>query len=265
MREMIALTQEQISNKAPQVYTKAPHGAVSQKYSFLPTYQIIEDMEKLGWLVSDAKTAKSKNDDQLAYGKHMVKFFNPAITLLDSEGGIEAYPEILIMNNHRGWGQFRFEIGVFRLICENGLIIKDKDLGQFNLRHFGYSFAELQRLVNQAIEVLPNVVQKINILSNKIMSENEITAFATAAIKARFGEEKLVHPEEIMEVISTSRDADNGSTLWVVFNRIQEKVIRGGFTLIDGNNKQRQARKIVNMLEDVKLNQKLWELTAEFV
>lgn len=262
---MIALTQEQIETRAPQVYTVAPHEGVSTKYSFLPTYQIVEDMEKLGWLVSDAKTAKSKDVDQLAYGKHMVKFYNPGITLLDQEGGIEAYPEILIINNHRGWGQFRFEIGVFRLICENGLIIKDKDLGQFKLRHLGYSFEELQRLVNQAIEVLPNVVQKINVLSNKVMTEQEITTFATAAIKARFGEEKLVHPEEIMEVLATSRDADCGNTLWVVFNRIQEKITGGGFTTIDVNDKKRRTRKIVNMLEDVRLNQRLWELTEQFV
>ena len=264
MKNLTPLTKEQIAEQAPQVYTEAPHEAVSSKYTFLPTYQIIDDMEKLGWLVSDAKTMKSKNATQKKYGKHMVKFYNPNIVINDNEGNAEAYPEILITNNHRGWGQFKFEIGVFRLVCSNGLVIKDKDMGTFNLRHFGYSFDELKRLVEQAVNALPDVVQKINTLSTKVMSQDEMRKFAEMAIKARFGEEKLVDDYEINQVLQANRPQDEGNTLWVVFNRTQEHLMNGGFTITTAGKKERKVRKITNMLKDVELNQKLWELTAEF-
>lgn len=264
MNKLTPLTQEQIASQAPQVYTEAPHQNVSSKYTFLPTYQIVNDMEKLGWLVSDAKTMKSKNETQKKYGKHMVKFFHPDIFIKDAEGEIEAYPEILITNNHRGWGQFKFEIGVFRLVCSNGLVIKDKDMGTFNLRHFGYSFEELKALVEQAVAALPDVVQKINTLSNKVMTADEMRKFAEMAIKARFGEEKLVDDYEINQVLQANRTQDEGNTLWVVFNRTQEHLMNGGFTITTAGKKERKVRKITNMLKDVELNQKLWELTAEF-
>ncbi len=264
MQKLTPLTPEQIKERAPQVYTQAPHAKVSSKYTFLPTYQIIEDMEKLGWLVADAKTMKSKNDIQKEFGKHIVMFYHPDIYIKDEQGGIEAYPQILIQNNHRGWGRFKFEIGIFRLVCTNGLVIKSADYGTFEMRHLGYSFEELKELVEKAIDILPNVVQKINTLSNRVMSDKEMREFAEKAIQARFGEEKLVDQSEIAQVLASTRDQDSGNNLWVVMNRVQEHLIRGGFTTIGADKKERKVRKITNMLKDVELNQKLWELTEQF-
>jgi hypothetical protein len=264
MQKLQALTQEQIQTKAPQVYTQAPFDGVSKNYTFLPTYQIVEDMEKLGWSVSDAKTMKSKTKVQKEFGKHMVTFFNPDIFIKDENGDIEAYPQVLIMNNHRGWGKFRFEIGVFRLICSNGLVIKEKDFGTFDLRHIGYSFEELKRLVDQAVEVLPKAVERINIFSDKIMSSEEQTQFATKALQARFGEEKLVDASEIDQILYATRQEDQGNNLWTIFNRVQEHLVHGGFFTVSTDKKERKVRAIKNMQADVELNQKLWEVAAEF-
>lgn len=264
MTKLTALTPEQIAERAPQVYTQAPHEQVSEKYTFLPTYQIIEDMEKLGWQVADAKTMKSKNAIQKKYGKHIVMFFHPDIYIKNEEGGIEAYPQIMIQNNHRGWGRFKFEIGIFRLVCTNGLVIKSADYGTFVMRHLGYSFEELKQLVEQAIAILPNVVEKINTLSSREMTDKEMRLFAEKAIQARFGEEKLVDASEIQQVLASTREADSGNNLWVVMNRVQEHLVRGGFTTIGTDKKERKVRKITNMLKDVELNQKLWELTEQF-
>ncbi len=243
------LTRDQIAERAPQVYTEAPYEGVSGKYTFLPTYQIVEDMEKLGWFVSDAKTMKTSNATQRKYGKHMVMFYNPDISIKNAEGGAEAYPQILIINNHRGWGRFKFEIGIFRLVCSNGLVIKSEDYGTFEMRHFGYSFQELKELVEKAIDILPNVVQKINNLSNKIMTREEMHSFATKAIQARFGEERLVDASEVQQVLAAARGEDEGSNLWVVMNRVQEHLVRGGFTMVTAGKKERKVRKITNMLK----------------
>lgn len=258
------LTPEQIKERAPQVYTSAPFDKLSGKYTFLPTFQIVEDMAKLGWLVSDAKTMKSKNVIQKQYGKHMVMFFHPDIHIKDADGNIEAYPQILIQNNHRGWGRFKFEIGVFRLVCSNGLVIKSQDFGTFEMRHLGYSFEELKELVEKAIEILPDVVQKINTLSHREMTPAEMHSFAEKALKARFGEEKVADSYEIQQVLASVRPEDEGNNLWVCFNRVQEHLIRGGFTSVGADKKERRVRKISNMLKDVELNQKLWAIAEEF-
>lgn len=266
---MKALSHSEIMEAAPAVFTNQPHPKVSDKYSFLPTHRIIEDMAKLGWSVSSAKMAKTSNVQQRMYGKHMVQFFNPEIAIKDDQGNVEAYPQILIVNNHRGYGKLRFELGVFRLVCENGLVVKEegKDFGGFTLRHMGYSFEELKDLVNQAVQALPKVVAKINDFSVRIMSKEEQKAFAKRALEIRFGEEKVagVTDTQIQEMLNPLRKEDKGDDLYRVFNRVQEAVIRGGFN-IAGQTKSgtKKVRRISNMLKDLDVNGQLWVLAEEF-
>lgn len=264
MQKLVTLTPEQIKERAPQVYTTKPYDQVSEKYVFLPTHQIVDDMAKLGWQVSDAKTMKTKNQIQKKFGKHMVVFYHPDIFIKDDQGEIEAYPQILIQNNARGWGKLKFSVGIFRMICSNGIIIRDKDLGNFDLRHFGYSFQELQELMNRVVSALPDVVKKINVFTDKLMSSEEMRSFAERAIQARFGEERIVDQSEINQVLQADREADKGSNLWVVFNRTQESLIRGGFTVVGADKKERKVRKITNFMKDVELNEKLWEIAEAY-
>ena len=265
-KSLTIMTQEQIQKHAPQVYTQAPFDKTSKKYTFIPTYQIIDDMKSLGWEVCDAKSMKTDDDNQAKYGKHMVKFFNPEIFIADGNGGVEAYPQILIMNNHRGWGRFKFEIGVFRLVCSNGLVVKDKDMGSFVMRHLGYSFDELKQLVNKAVEALPGVVQKINTLSDRVMSAREQADFAKKALEVRLGEEKVFTDYEVRQVLMSNRKEDDGNTLWKVFNRVQEHLVRGGFEVETADKKSsRKVREITNMQKDLELNQQLWALTEQYV
>lgn len=259
------LTPEQILEAAPQVYTQAPYDKTSKKYTFIPTYQIIEDMKTLGWEVSDAKAMKSTDEIQSKYGKHLVKFFNPNIFISDGQGGVEAYPQIVILNNHRGWGRFKFEIGVFRLVCSNGLVVKDRDMGSFVMRHLGYSFEELKKLVGDAVAALPDVVQKINVLSERVMTAKEQAEFAKKALQVRLGEERECTDDEVRQVLQSTRKEDDGNTLWKVFNRVQEHLVKGGFETTTATGGARKVRKITNILKDLELNQELWSLTEEYV
>lgn len=264
-KSLTPLTREQIEKAAPQAYTDHPYDKTSKKYSFIPTFQIIEDMEKLGWKVCQAVAMSSSDQVQQKYGKHMIKFFNPDIFIADGQGGVEAYPQILIMNNHRGWGKFKFEIGVFRMVCSNGLVVKDKDMGSFVMRHLGYSFDELKKLVNDAVEALPGIVQKINVLSERTMTAKEQADFAKKALEVRLGEERECTDEEVRQILQSTRKEDDGNTLWKVFNRVQEHLIKGGWETQTANGGARKVRKITNMMKDLDLNQKLWSLTEAYV
>ena len=264
-KSLSVLTKEQIQASAPQVYTDHPYGGTSKKYTFIPTFQIIEDMKKLGWEVCQAIAMKSSDNVQKKYGKHMIKFFNPSIFISDGKGGVEAYPQILIMNNHRGWGKFKFEIGVFRLVCSNGLVVKDRDMGSFVMRHLGYSFDELKKLVGDAVEALPGIVTKINTLSERTMTAKEQADFAKQALKVRLGEERECTDEEVRQILQSTRKEDDGNSLWKVFNRVQEHLIKGGFETQTANGSARKVRKITNIVKDLELNQKLWSLTEAFV
>ena len=57
------LNESQIRQIAPSVYTEnAAHGT-SEKYTHIPTYRVVNDMELLGWDVIDAKEINSLKYD----------------------------------------------------------------------------------------------------------------------------------------------------------------------------------------------------------
>jgi signal transduction histidine kinase len=131
----------------------------------------------------------------------------------------------------------------------------------------GYSFGELKDLVNQAVEALPKVVAKINQFTERIMTKEEQKAFATRALEIRFGEETVsrVTDAQIQEMLNPIRSEDKGDDLYKVFNRVQEAVIRGGFSIAGQTKKgTKKVRRISNMLKDLDVNGQLWVLAEEF-
>jgi hypothetical protein len=260
---MNQLSIAEIRTLAPQAFAETAKPGVSQKYSFLPTSRIIEDMDKLGWKVSAAKAGKYRNIDNQAYGNHFVAFFHPEIFIKDAQGEIEAYPQVVVFNSHTGRGSFRFEMGIFRLVCSNGMVIKSSDMGSFQLKHTGYTFEELQHLVTAAVERMPEIAGKINTFGQRLMNSAEQRAFATSAFALR--SDRQLTENELVDFLTPRRKEDEGDSLWLVLNRIQESVIKGGSLAEPKAKKGKKAFKgIKNIHRDFKINQQLWEMAETY-
>ena len=76
---MSPLSIEEVKQNAPQAFASAPKPGVSSKYSFLPTSRIIEDMDRLGWKVNQAKSNRSRTSANAEFGNHVVKFYHPEV------------------------------------------------------------------------------------------------------------------------------------------------------------------------------------------
>lgn len=262
--EMVALTEEQIRSAAPQAYAASPKPGLSAKYSFLPTSRIISDMKSLGWEVGQAKANRSRTTANQEFGNHVIKFFHPDIYIQDDKGGVESYINVVVMNNHTGTGSFKFELGIFRLVCSNGLILKDRDMGSFNIRHSGYSFDQLQETLNEAIKRLPDMVGRINQYNMITMTAEQQMDFARKALALRSYSDRVPTEAELAEFLAPRRTQDQGDSLWVVLNRVQESVMKGGYHIVNAKGKLRKAKSIKNIQQDIKLNQQVWELAMEY-
>jgi hypothetical protein len=168
------------------------------------------------------------------------------------------------MNNHAGVGSFKFELGIFRLVCSNGLVIKDTDMGSFNIRHSGYSFDQLQQTMNQAIERLPDLVGRINQYNTITLTPDQQKEFARQAIALRTYSDRVPTDEELASFLVPRRQQDVGDSLWVIMNRIQEGVIKGGYDFTNSRGKQRRAKSIRNIQKDIEVNQAIWELGMQY-
>lgn len=255
------LTMEQIKEKAKSIFAKNGSSNTSEKYSHIPTNKIIEDMSKLGWGVSDVKEVRARKN--AGYQKHLVVFRNNDI-IINGEDGDTVFPQILLTNSSDGKNSFTFRAGLFRLVCENDLVISTQDFADLKIRHFGYGFEELQKTISLIVEKLPLTVESMNKFKQTQLTNNQIEEFAKKALEVRFGEEEIKRITiNYSEFIKPTRKEDEGNDLWSVFNRVQEKIINGDFNY-GYSTKTRKARKIKNFNQDITLNTKLYELATEY-
>lgn len=255
------LTESQIRETAKSIFTATGAPNTSNKYSHIPTNQIIQDMEKLGWGVVDAKQVRARKGD--GYQKHLVVFRNNNIVIEGTDGD-SVYPQVLLTNSHDGKNAFTFTAGLFRMVCENGLVICSKEFENLKIRHYGYNFEELTNVINAMVEKLPLTVESMNKFKTKQLRKEQIAEFAEKAAAIRFGAEQLKNITiDFDKLVEPTRPEDKGDDLWSVFNVVQEKLVHGMFEYTSGT-KLRKARKIKNFKQDLDLNAKLYELAVEY-
>lgn len=258
---MNAITLSELKSKMPQAFVTAPSSRVSSKYSFIPTSVILEDLDKLGWKIREVVNPKYKSTANQSHGKHMVRLFNENIHI--TSGADKNFVEIALYNSSNGLSRFRMEVGIFRFVCENGMVIKSEDFGSINMRHQGYSFDTLKASIDEMIAKLPELAGKINQFSSRELTTTEIQGLAKAAYDLRGGG-RIPNAEELAEILKVRRPEDEGNSLWVVFNRIQESVVRGGQMFIDARGRMREQKAIRNLDKSLKMNQELWALAESY-
>jgi hypothetical protein len=256
------LKMDEVKQRANSIFTEKAAPTVSSKFTHIPTHKVIEDMEQLGWGVVDAKQVKARKGE--GYQKHLVVFRNLDVVINGSDGDT-VFPQILLTNSNDGKNAFTFTAGLFRMVCENGLVVSTQEFENVRIRHMGYTFEELQGQVRAMVEQLPLTVESMNKMKSIQLDENQAKELAKKALTTRFTEDQVkVMNFDLDELLKPTRDEDKGSDLWSVFNVIQEKILDGSFSYISGA-RVRKARKIKNFKQDIDINQKLFTMAAEFM
>jgi hypothetical protein len=220
-------------------------------------------MSVLGWNVVDAKEVKARKKDTVGFQKHLVVFRNNEIQITSGDGD-DVFPQILLTNSHDGKNAFTFTAGLFRLVCENGLVVSSQEFENMKLRHYGYSFEELQNTIKAMVEKLPLTVESLNKFKAVQLGQEQALDFAKKALETRFTKEELeIIDVDLDKLLTPTRPQDQGSDLWSVYNVIQEKLVNGMFNYTYGT-KNRKARKIKNFKQDLVLNEKLYDLALQY-
>ena len=254
------LSLEEAIELAPAIAATKPAAHINlNRYKFTPTTEVISHMNDLGFVLTSAKQSMTKSDLRRDYGTHIVQFQHPELSIKGSDGKLEAKPTVILVNSHDGVMPIKFEMGMFRLVCSNGLMIKDQDFGGFRERHTKLDFQSVKNLISEKIDSMNTVVGKISKWNSVEMSAGQRTAFAIEALAMRLNSDRQAEDYEINEILASRRREDDSNSLWHVFNRVQENLIKGGFQM---NN--RTARPITNPIQDMTLNQGLWTLAEAY-
>ena len=224
---------------------------------------------------ADVKEVAARKDSTIGYQKHLVVFRNDDV-VITGEDGDTVYPQILLTNSHDGKNSFKFQAGLFRMICENGLVIADESFEDYSIRHMGYDFESLQSLIKEMVANLDVTVESMNKMKKIELDENQQLELAKKLLEVRLeGTGNTYDTHQPTSVNYSQRKEDNGTDLWSVFNRQQENIIEGNFKYFNEKRYStmvpnlhfvgRQARPIKNFKQDMDVNKKMFAAALELV
>jgi hypothetical protein len=255
------LSIETLKTIVPSAFSTSGSPNVSSKYVHISSSQVIEDMMQLGWEVNKATQTKARK--KVGFQKHMIVFRNPNIKITSEDNDI-VFPQIVMTNSSDATSCFQFHLGLFRLVCENGLVVASKTFNKMSIRHMGYSFETLKSLITQAVEALPLTVDSMNKMKEITLTQIEIEEFVSKALDIRFTPEKAKNIViDTNELLTPVRNEDMGKDIWSIFNVIQEKLVTGNLNYFNGI-KSRKVRPIKNFNQDLQFNSELFELALAY-
>lgn len=265
------LTKEEIAKLAPVAYAAEPTNPnLSKHYTFASTEKVINDMKTLGWEVTEARQPRKRNRSAL-YSYHMIIFHNtnPEYKILHTNKNGEDdsyYPEIILTNSHDGFTSFSFRIAIYQSSSDKRIVITTDDFTNIYIRHIGYSFEELQKLINTVMEQLPVQVAVMNKMQGRILTDDEKRALALSALRNRKNDQELQVPNFILdEILEPSEDEVEPINLWETFSIINRKMIDGEFTMVNKNGKLRKARKIKSIWKYIHYSQSIFATAYKMI
>jgi len=261
------LNLDEIGLIAPSVLTQTQSEHLSHIYKHIPTTDVMDILGENGWYPTKVmqSATNSGGESRIPYKKHIVRFRNDENDNIAKEIG-DTFPEIVLTNSHNGTSSFKFHVGLFRLVCSNGLVIADQTFNQYKIRHKGFEKSAVIDAINEVTTNIPMVVGKVQQMMGKIMTPTQQRSFAQQAVVDRWGEDRWV---DIDDVLGVRRAADKGTDLWTVFNRVQENMLQGGIitstTDSVGRIKLNRTRKVKSIDENIRVNKMLWSLSEAMI
>ena len=252
---VLPLNNSDLYYRAPSIFATEPYHTVSDRYTYIPTSHVLEIMREHGWFPVDAFENRVRLDDKQGYQKHLIRLRHLDSFLYEQDHT----PEIIVTSSHDTSASFEIRLGVFRLVCSNGLVLADSMMEVHRIKHIGFKDLAVAEAIESTVSYLPKLEEKISSYQKLHLSPMEQRSFAKAAAAIRFDLDAV--EVDFDSMLQTHRDADIGDDLWRTFNRIEEASIRGG---VNGYNKESLRRFTSKPLRSIdstiEINQKLFGL-----
>lgn len=262
LRSNSPLADEQIRSVAPSIFAETAHGSRSERYSYIPTSQVLAGLRAEGFQPFAVYQGGSGDDEKRNFTKHMIRLRHE--TTVATVG--QTFQEIVLINAHDGTSSYQLMGGMFRMVCSNGMVVGNGTIEQVRVKHTGDVIPAVIEGCNHILHRLPEASESVAEMNALQLTEPEQQAFARAALTLRYDETES--PITADKLLTLKRREDAQPTLWNTLNTVQENVIRGGISYIQRNDRghrvaRRQTREVRGIDQNTAINRALWTLAEE--
>lgn len=252
IRNDSGLTNDALARHVPSVFVDSPFPGVSSRYGFVPTGEVVDGLRSAGLVPVYAGQSLTRIEGKRDFTRHVLRFrpdYAPTIVG-------EALPEVVLLNSHDGSSGFKMWLGMFRMVCANGLIVSDKAMGAVSIPHRSNAVEHARRQSLELIERVSGLSLQIETFQSIELSEGEMFQLAEHAAAIRWGSERPAGLNA-RDLLTPRRFEDSRRNLWAVLNTIQENLTKGGVNL-NRTGRRSSTRGLRSIVDDTRMNTRLW-------
>jgi len=244
---------QDLRTTVPSLFQTEKLSKLSDRYTMVPTIDVVDKFIQNGWQVSGAKQVGKGS-----FGKHQVRLRNAELPQVG-----DSLLEAVITNSHNGTSTLQVGAGLFRLVCSNGLTVPVSTFGDMKQTHLNLSMSDVEMITEQFVINTPKIQKSVTRMMEVTMDTDRKIDFVSKAVGIRWKNTEDISTLTLETIIDPLRDGDSDDNLWTTFNVVQEKLIRGGFIKQQGRN-SRSVKGINSLNMDNMINTRLWELAETF-
>ena len=253
LRSESPLSDDQIRAVAPSIFAEAPHGSRSERYSYIPTATVLQELRGEGFQPFMVCQTRVRQDDRREFTKHLIRLRHAS-----QINGREAN-EIILLNSHDGTSSYQMLAGMFRFVCQNGLVCGDT-VADVRVPHKGDVAAQVIEGAYTVLQGFGNAQESREAMQAVALDVGESEVFARAALALKYDDAEQAPPVTESQILMPRRHDDDRRDLWSVFNRTQENLIKGGLTGRSANGRRQSTRPVQGIDQNLRLNRALWLL-----
>jgi hypothetical protein len=240
----------------------AVHAAsrTSEKYGFVSTRSVIDNLTNLGFTTRSVQIQRVNKEERKGFQKHIVRMQHSS--LMPKVG--DEFPEIVLINSHDGGCSYRMLLGMFRLVCTNGMVSGNIE-DEIRFVHRKVNIERINEGVMQMVGRAARLGDVVSRMKSRELTQPEHGSFVEEAVKLRYDRpgqdadyaDQREWDNRLRAMNSLRRAEDRGNDLWHIFNRVQENLTQG--------RARSGVRRITSPTTDLNVNRELWNLAEQFL
>ena len=257
------LSDAQLQELVPSIFTTDKHGSRSERYGHLPTIDVLRSLRKSGFVPVQAFQSRVKPtsrlgtaEERVPYAKHLIRLREKRFVEADLNIN-DVIPDIILTNSHDGTSSFKLEAGLYRLVCSNGLVIRSESFGDIRIPHSQHIFDRVKEGVGVMAKHVPEIMRVTKAWDKIKLDRRQQLRLAREALALRF---HGTPPIDVEMALTNRRNEDEAPTLWRTFNTLQENLLMGGQQGRSATGRNTTTRLVTSVNNSLLYNRGLWEL-----
>src|SRR5258708_17739427 len=176
-----ALSLEDVRHRAPAVFAESAHERTSSSYRFIPTERVLVGLMQAGFVPVEARQTRARHG--VAHARHVVRLRRRFETV----GLRDAIPEVVFLNSHDGTSAYQIRLGLYRVVCTNGLIVSRGAFPAWCVSHRGDIVDEVVAGALELSERFEQLALRVERMEQRRLAKDEQLQLEEQALALRYG------------------------------------------------------------------------------